>query len=205
MQKHTFAGFNFRPMIGLGRTVNRFLMEGENGGGGAPNGGATATAPARESFSREYVSELREENKSWRTKYSETETANKAAQTRIAELEKANGEAITKAQQDADARVMRAELKSVALKHGVVDVGDALKLLDISAVKLDADGNLVGADELFEAAKKSKPHLFKDLNTSHTETKTPESKKNEPVDVRNMDQKDYDAQKAAYLSNARKR
>lgn len=198
MQKHTFARFNFRPNAIMGRSLDRILMEGE------PAAVAPVVAPRVESFPREYVIDLREENKGWRTKHGELETANKTATARIAELEKANGETQTKAQQEADARVLRAELKYIAREHGVADVNDALKVLDLSTVKFDADGNVVGATELFEAAKKAKPYLFKEVTTSNTK-KTPEPNKNEPVDVRKQTDEEYAASKAAYLASTRKR
>jgi hypothetical protein len=174
---------------------------GGNGGTPAPASGGTGGAP-RELFSREYVSELREENKSWRLKIGERDTENTTLKARIAELEEGGKTAAKQAQADADARVLRAELKAVAAKHGVVDVSDALKVLDLSGVKLDENGNLVGADELFDAAKKAKPYLFGTTNTSSTQ-KTPPAGDPKPVDVRSSDPKDYEAAKAAYLKSAR--
>lgn len=192
-------------MVGLGRSVNRFLMEGDGGAGGAPNGGAPVVPPRQaETFSREYVTELREESRSHRTRNADLQTALNTANEKIAGFEKSGADALAAAKTEADARVLRAELKFFANKHGVVDVADALKVLDLSTVKFDADGNVIGADELFEAAKTAKPYLFKAVTTSTTEPK-PKPKTNEPQDVRGMEGKDYNAAKAAYLASTRRR
>jgi TolA-binding protein len=159
-------------------------------------------AQSKESFSREYVSELREENKSWRLKISERDTELSTLKAKVAELETGSKDALTKAEQAANDRVLRAELKAVAAKHGVVDVNDALKVLDLSGVKLDENGDVIGADELFEAAKKAKPYLFGTTSTSSTQ-KPPPAGDPKPVDVRKVESKDYEAAKAAFLKAAR--
>jgi hypothetical protein len=185
-------------LLGFSATF-RLGVEGDAPGGNAP---AAPAAPTRESFSREYVSELREEAKTYRLKATEKDTALAAAQARIAELENGTKDALTQAEKAANERVLRAELKAVAAKHGVVDVSDALKVLDLSGVKLDENGDVVGADELFEAAKKAKPYLFAAVSTSSTQ-KAPPAGDPKPVDVRTADPKDYEAAKAAFLKSAR--
>lgn len=183
-------------LLGFSATF-RLGVDGDDAGGNAD----PKPAP-KESFSREYVSELREENKSWRLKISERDTELSTLKAKVAELESGSKDALTKAEQAANDRVLRAELKAVAAKHGAVDVADALKVLDLSGVKLDADGNLTGADELFEAAKKAKPYLFGTTSTSSTQ-KTPPAGDPKPVDVRKVDDKEYAAQKAALLKASR--
>jgi hypothetical protein len=168
-------------------------------GGNAPPPPATTE---RTSFTREYVTDLREEAKSWRLKVQDRDTELTTLKAKVAELETGGKDALTKAEQAANDRVLRAELKAVAAKHGAVDVADALKVLDISGVKLDENGDLVGADALFEAAKKAKPYLFGTTSTSSTE-KPPKPGDTKPVDVRTADAKDYEAQKAAYLKASR--
>jgi hypothetical protein len=177
-------------MLGFSGFFQLRNTEGDTGGNSTP---PAPPAPTREQFSREYVSELREEAKTYRLKASEKDTALATAQARIAELEAGSAEALTKAEQAANDRVLRAELKAVA---------DALKVLDLSGVKLDENGDLIGADDLFDAAKKAKPYLFAAVSTSSTQ-KTPPPGDKKPVDVRTADAKDYEAQKAAYLKASR--
>ena len=71
--------------------------------------------------------------------------------------ERAVGEVRTASEQ----RIIRAELKSAALKAGMRDPGD-LKLVDLSKVKLGEDGEVVLPDGFFEAVKTAKPYLFAD-------------------------------------------
>jgi hypothetical protein len=111
------------------------------------------------SFSREYVHELREENKTWRQKAQGHETA---AQQAKADVEKARADAdkaVAEARSTADQRVIRAEVKAAAVKAGIIDL-DGLKLLDTSVVKLDENGEVVIPPDFFDNAKKNKPYLF---------------------------------------------
>ncbi|OYV74690.1 MAG: hypothetical protein B7Z74_01870 [Deltaproteobacteria bacterium 21-66-5] len=132
----------------------------------------TAPAPAAppapvETFSKEYVRELREENKGWRLKVSELEQSAKAIKD---DLGKAAAEAeakIAEANRTAAERIIRAEIKAAALRAGMIDL-DGLKMLDLSAVKLTETGEIEGADALLEAAKKAKPYLFGDAKTAST-------------------------------------
>jgi hypothetical protein len=130
---------------------------------------STMPAPSQDpqTFSREYVHELREENKTWRQKAQGHETA---AQQAKAEAEKFRADAekaVTEARSAADQRVIRAELKAAATKAGIIDL-DGLKLLDASAVKLDENGDVVIPADFFDQAKKSKPWLF-GQSTSQTQ------------------------------------
>jgi hypothetical protein len=100
-------------------------------------GQPTTPAPSQDpqTFSREYVHELREENKTWRQKAQGHETA---AQQVKAEADKFRADAektVAEARSAADQRVIRAELKAAAVKAGIIDL-DGLKLLDTSGVKI---------------------------------------------------------------------
>lgn len=182
-----------------------FLYEGDPdaGGGGAgtpPKPNEPPKGP--ETFSREYVSELRAENASWRNKHREAEERAKAAEeAKKAAEEAANGK-IAEAASAADKRILMAELKASALKAGMVDL-DGLKLADLSGVKLNEQGEVEGADALMEELKKSKPWLFGTQGTSHTGTppkaKTPEAKK-----ATEMTDAEYKAAKAAMEKGGKK-
>jgi hypothetical protein len=54
---------------------------------------------------------------------------------------------------------MHAELKAFAVKAGIVDV-DGLQLADVSEVRFNDRGQLVGAHEAVEKLRASKPYLF---------------------------------------------
>ena len=112
--------------------------------------------------------------------------ADRAAHT--AALTKAQQEAearVAEAQSAASARIIRAEMKAAALKAGMVDL-DGLKMLDLGAIKLNDQGEVEGADAILEAARKAKPYLFGAVSTSSTSP----SPRNEPA-------RDFDARTAS--------
>ena len=130
---------------------------------------APATPPMPETFSKDYVKGLREENKEWRLKATEMEQQAKTA----AEAAKTEAEArIAAAEKAASDRIILAELKASALKAGMIDL-DGLKLADISAVKLNDKGELEGADALMESLKTAKPYLFRVVTTTSSTAKAP--------------------------------
>lgn len=150
--------------------------------------------PAPETFSREYVHELREENKGLRLKASEQQQLREQAEAKAA---KAQEDANHKVQQERTAfqeRLVRSELKAVAVKAGIVDL-DGLKLLDTSKLKLLDDGTVEGAEQLIEDAKKAKPYLFA-TSTSHTGDPPP-PKTPAPANALDMSDADYAAAKKA--------
>ncbi|MDE3023676.1 MAG: phage scaffolding protein [Pseudomonadota bacterium] len=123
-------------------------------------------APKAETFSREYVQELREENKAARLKAQELEASANAAKELATKAEQEAAEKIQAHTVASDARIIRAELKAEAIKHGMIDM-DGLKLADLSAVKLDENGEVIGADDLMKKLKEEKPYLFKAPSSSN--------------------------------------
>lgn len=171
----------------------RSLME-EGAGAGAGEGGAKPPKVQPEVFSREYVHELREENKSWRTKHQEEAALRKTAEDAAKTADTTSQGKIKEVQTAADQRVIRAELKAAAIKAGMVDL-DGLKLADLSKVKLDDSGEVIGADELMEAMKKSKPYLFGEPSSSHG-AKPPKPGEQTPKLATEMTDAEYKAERA---------
>jgi hypothetical protein len=153
-----FFGRRFVPVI--------LRDNGEGGGGGATNPPST---PAKETFSREYVHELREENKNTRLKLQEAiTTATKAKEEAEALVMKIQGESDAKvaaANKTANDRIIRAELKAAALKEGLIDLDD-LGLVDISSITVKEDGSLEGTEKVIADFKIAKPHKFGAVNTT---------------------------------------
>jgi hypothetical protein len=171
----------------------RQLMEGAgDGGAGAGDGGKQKPTP--EVFSREYVHELREENKSWRTKHQESEAAKAEALKQVEASTQVAADKIKEGNAAADARVIRAELKAAAVKAGMTDM-DFLKLADLSKVKLGDDGEVIGADELMASLKKSKPHWFGEPSSSHP-GKPPKPGDQAPKKATDMTPEEFRAEKA---------
>jgi hypothetical protein len=117
---------------------------------------------------------------------------------RVKAAAEAEKEAIrVQARTEAEQRVIRAELKAAALKAGMVDL-DGLKLLDLSSVKLNDNGEIDGADALMAAAKTSKPYLFGAVgNTSNPQT-PPTPKAPEVKSAKDMTPEEYRAERAKY-------
>ena len=68
---------------------------------------------------------------------------------------------------DAQARVLRAELKHEAVRAGMVDL-DGLKLIDTVGLKLAENGEVAGAAALMRDLKRAKPWLFGAVSSSST-------------------------------------
>ena len=73
---------------------------------------------------------------------------------------------LAEARSAADARLLRAELKTEAVRAGMVDL-DGLKLLDTSSLKLTEEGTLPNAAEVMRQLKRDKPWLFTKPSSSN--------------------------------------
>lgn len=150
--------------------------------------------PSPETFSREYVSELRNENKGYRLKAQELEIKAKEAIEAATRAATEADEKVVANTQSANDRILRAELKAAAIKAGMVDL-DGLKLADLSKVKLGEDGEVEGADALMASMKESKPYLFGANSTTSQTTPAPNKKPDEPIDARKLSKDEYEAKK----------
>lgn len=80
---------------------------------------------------------------------------------------------LTEARSSADKRVIAAELRALAAKAGAVNPADMVKLLDTSALTITPDGDVKGAAELVEQAKKDRAYLFGAAGVSSNPTAPP--------------------------------
>lgn len=150
-----------------------------------------------ETFTREYVKELRHESATYRTKAQEQEAIAKAAKEAADKAINEATEKLTAAEKAANDRIIRAELKAEALKAGMIDL-DGLKLADLSKVTLDDKGEVVGAEEMMNALKEAKPYLFGKGNTSSTEN-PPTPEKQQSKRATEMSAEEYAAAKAKLM------
>lgn len=154
----------------------------------------------KESFSREYVQELREENKSWRLKAQEfQQTVDQIKSQSESEIQKSN-ELVSEAQKLANERIIRAELKASAIAAGMIDL-DGLKLADLTSVKLNETGEVEGSDELMQNLKESKPYLFKEYKDSSSTAKIPSEKPSNQKTVLEMSKEEYQRAKRKLLGH----
>jgi hypothetical protein len=188
-------------------------LENEPSSGGGGNPPAPPPAPPQNPLKtipiellpdewKDHARDLRKENAklSAALKASETTLAEAVAEA-VSKAEKASGEKLTAAEKAGQERLIRAELKASAVKAGMVDL-DGLKLADLSKVKLNAEGDVEGADELMTEMKKAKPYLFGTPNSSNPKTppsNTPPAAKN----AKDMTPEEHKAAKAALLAASR--
>jgi hypothetical protein len=162
------------------------------GGGGDPP--HAPPVQGKETFTREYVTELRQESASYRTRAQEAERKAQEADAKAAKVIEEAEARVKKASEDADAkvkethtaseqRIIRAELKAVAIKAGMVDL-DGLKLADLSTVKIDDKGEVVGAEDLMKTLKEAKPYLFKEAISSSNPANPPSKDPPKKFDAR---------------------
>ncbi len=135
---------------------------------GTDTGGEAQSATVPETFSREYVAELRSESANYRKRAQEAEHRAKDAEARVAASEQA-----------ANQRIVLAELRTAAVRAGMVDL-DGLKLADLEGVTLDEAGHVRGTDELMETMKKAKPYLFRSAPGVSTSSTQPAPRKEKP-------------------------
>lgn len=161
-----------------------------------PAAGAPAATAEPQSFSLEYVRELRAENKATRLRLQAAEEAKTTAETAAATASTAAEAKVAAANIAASERLLRSELKAAAIKAGITDP-DGLKLADTSKLKLNDAGEIEGLDAFMAEFKTAKPYLFGAAggNTSPPGGKPP-PKNNEPVDAAKLSKEDYAKAKA---------
>lgn len=72
-------------------------------------------------------------------------------------------------------RIIQSELKSLAVRAGIVDL-DGLKLADSSALVLHDNGEVEGAEQLLNALKRNKPWLFASGSSSSSASPPPSAR-----------------------------
>ena len=154
-----------------------------------------APPPEPQTFSVEYVKELRAESKGYRLKLAETEAQKKAADEAVAKATADADAKIKDANTAAERRIIRAELKAFAVKAGMVDL-DGLQLMDLSKLKLNDAGEVEGAEALLAAFKLAKPYLFGTESTSST-APVPPANVNTPKSAKDMTPEEFAAAKRA--------
>jgi hypothetical protein len=163
-----------------------------------------ADASVDSAINNDMVHALREENKKWRLKYKEknTELESFKADTDT-KLKTANETAEMTARQKAvfEKKYINAELKAKAIAAGIKDV-DLVKLIDISSLDLSEEGEVNGLDDAINAFKEQKPAFFGDDKRTSTSSNAPAPKSNKqtaPLDVRSLDDEEYEQAKKRLL------
>lgn len=180
------------PEDNTGTGTGTGTEDNSNSGGNTDN---RSRSSVPEVFSREYVHELREENKSLRlsargheaeaTKQkTAAEAATQAAQAKETEIQNAANE-----------RIIRTEVRAAARAAGIADP-DFIKLLDLAPVKLKDDGEVDIPADFFEKVKAAKPHFFGAQGSSSPHTPPGGGGGDTPKQAKDMTDAEYRAEKA---------
>ncbi len=117
--------------------------------------------------------------------------------------------AIASMRAETDARLIRSELRTAAVKSGIIDI-DALKLVDLTGLTVQADGNIEGADDAIASLKTTKPYLFEDTRASVYSTFTTSQPRRPPtpaqpdvVDARTLSREQWQVERSKFLSRSR--
>lgn len=106
-----------------------------------------------------------------------------------------------------DKRYIRAEVRAAAIKAGILDTDD-VNAMDISDLRMDDAGNVIGVDEFVKAQAEKKPHWFKAADEADDKSKQPPASKpkgtdkSKPFDAAKMDDKEWAAYKKRMLTGA---
>ena len=104
---------------------------------------------------------------------------------------------LRRTEQLAKERVMHAELKTEAVRAGIVDL-DGLKLLDATQAEFTSEGQLANAAELVAQLKHNKPWLFSTTSSSSTANPPPAQSPRHKMAIDMTDQ-EYKEARAAVL------
>lgn len=126
-----------------------------------------------------------------------TEPAPDAALESIRARAETAERALEALQAETESRLVRAELKAEAVRAGIVDL-DGLKLLDLSAAKLNQHGEVEGAAALLAGLKRDKPWLFAG-HSSSSSTAPPPAAPATTKKATDMSDAEYRAARAALI------
>ncbi len=85
-------------------------------------------------------------------------------------------DAIAAVQEEARGRVLQAELRTHAVRSGILDL-DALKLAELDGVRFDEHGDVLGVEEVISALRERKPYLFSTETASPTSETTAQTQR----------------------------
>lgn len=138
-------------------------------------------------------------------------------QARIAQTERESAtasaarerdDAIAAIREDARSRVLQAELKTHAIRSGIVDL-DGLRLADVGALSINEAGEVQGAEEVIATLRDRKPYLFASdrsgvaTGTTAQLQQRPSPAQPSTVDARHLSREAWHAERDRLLSGSR--
>lgn len=165
----------------------------------------SASKSQKGELTQEYVAELRRENQERRNESATLAKNLEETSKKLQETEANTKKALEEVQmlnKQAEQKMVRADVKVFASKHGLRDLDD-VKLADLSGVKVDANGDVAGVEEALIALKAKKPYLFEEVTTSRASyAPDPAAPSNfNPEKVKAMSDSEYEAYEAQWLES----
>ena len=106
--------------------------------------------------------------------------------------------ALSRVQAEADAKLIRAELKAEALRAGMVDL-DGLKLLDTAEIRLTDAGEVTDVAALLARLKRAKPWLFGAATSSSAAANPPRPEPTRTRHANDLSHEEWVAARAALI------
>lgn len=169
-----------------------------------------AELPEGDTNSKQYLEQLKKENAKWRLRAKENQVYEKKFKESEAKLNEVASQAelamkqVVEIKTTAERRMIDAELRALATEFGLKKM-DYLKLADRSSVKIDENGDVIGAREMIEGLKNSEPELFKlptTTNINHN-IRNSSTEKVKEKKVLALSAVDYEKEEQAFLRGLR--
>lgn len=151
---------------------------------------------------KEDISKLSDSDIRWRAKYKGTREELENFKINAEKEKKSLEENINSFNSKVSAyekRMIETEVKSQAIAAGIKDV-EFVKLVDMSSVKLDENGNIIGADTVIKEFKARKPDCFgaEKKFSSSSNYELPEQRSSK-LDARSLSSEDWKKNRNKYM------
>jgi len=106
--------------------------------------------------------------------------------------------ALASVQAQAREKLIRAELKAEAIRAGMIDL-DGLKLLDLTQISVDQNGDVVDPTGIFSRLRRTKPWLFGGGASSSAAAHAPKPEPPRPRQASELSHEEWRAARAALI------
>jgi hypothetical protein len=106
--------------------------------------------------------------------------------------------ALAAARAQAEEKLIRAALKAEAIRAGMIDL-DGLKLLDLTQVTVDENGDVAESSSIFARLKRAKPWLFGGATSSSAASHAPKPEPPRPRQASELSHEEWLAARAALI------
>lgn len=156
----------------------------------------TAASPKPETFSAQYVAELRAENERLRKSFLETQSHVEEMKKAVEDAKKSSKEAVDAERNAFRSKLMMREIQSALVAEGFLDKDIAQllapKVAEEGKLSMDDKESVVGLKEAIEGLKKNKPELFRSMQPTSAGTGAkPAAQGPAPVDAMKLSDAEF--------------